>query len=79
MASLVEDRAVRSAYQAHATAQMSAQALLMALLAPTQTSVQEERARLVMAAPPKLVLQLQVQNVRLQTCARVTFALAVLV
>ena len=69
MVSLVEDRAALSAYQAHATAQISALVLLMAALAQTQTSAQEERALLVLAAPPQLVSQLLVQPACLQTCA----------
>ena len=68
MASLVEDKAVLSASQARA-AQISALVLLMAALAPTQTSAQEERAQSVLAALPHTVSQLLVQPARLQTCA----------
>lgn len=69
MASLVEDKAGLSAYQARATAQISALVSLMAPLAQTQTSAQEERAQSVLAALPQLVSQLLAHLARLQTCA----------
>lgn len=73
----VQGQAAQNAYQAHATyRQTCAPALLMALLAPAQTNAQRERARLVLAAPLKLVSHQVVQHVSLPTCARVTFALA---
>ncbi len=73
----MQGQAALNAYQATATPrQICALALLMAPLAPAQTNAQRERARLVMAAPLKLVSHPVVQHARLPTCARVTFALA---
>lgn len=68
MVSRVEVRAVLSAYQAYAP-QISALVLLMAVPAQTQTSAQEERARLVLAALLRLVSQVLVHPAPLQTCA----------
>ncbi len=68
MVSLVEVQALLSAYQAYAP-QISALVFLMAVHAQTQTSAQEERARLVLVAPLRLVSQVLVHPAPLQTCA----------